>query len=303
LKAVDLFAGVGGLSEGARQAGATTIWAGNHWPLACEWFERNHGIRPECQDLQQANWDAVPRHDLLLAAPACQGHTAARGKERPHHDALRSTAWAVVSCVEVHRPAAAVIENVPAFAEWSLYGPWCAAMNALGYALAPMVLDAADHGVPQHRRRLFIVATRSKHPMELRLPKREYVAASNVIDFSAGRWADVERPGRSLKTLERVRCGRAEFGERFVMPYYGSGSGATGRSLARPIGTLTTRARWAIVDGNRMRMVSRHEAKRFMGLPDAYQLPDNEPEAHHLIGNGVCPQVACDLIHALRNAA
>lgn len=304
MNAVDLFAGAGGFSTGARMAGARVLWAANHWPLAVQWHAANH---PEtehaCQDLQQADFRTAPAHDLLLASPACQGHSPARGKERPHHDAQRATAWAVVTCLEVHRPYAAIVENVPAFAGWALYPSWCSAMAALGYALAPMVIDAADHGVPQQRRRLFIVATRTQHPIDLRLPKREHAAASSVIDFAAGRWALINRPGRSAKTLARIAAGRHAHGARFLAPYYGSGSGETGRSLDRPIGTLTTRARWAVIDGDRMRMVLAAEGRALMGFPADYRLPANEAQAWHLIGNAVAPTVACDVIQSLREAA
>lgn len=103
LRTVDLFAGAGGFSTGAAMAGANVIWAANHWKAACEVHEANHGIKPLCQDLQQADWTSVPAHDLLLASPSCQGHSRARGKDLPRHDAARSTAWAVVSALEVHR--------------------------------------------------------------------------------------------------------------------------------------------------------------------------------------------------------
>jgi DNA (cytosine-5)-methyltransferase 1 len=304
MDAIDLFAGAGGFSTGARAAGATVVWAANHWPTAVKWHTENH---PEtehaCQDLQQADFRAAPRHDLLLASPACQGHSRARGAEKPHHDALRSTAWAVVTCAEVHRPAAVVVENVPEFALWTLYPAWCAAMNALGYALAPQVIDAADHGVPQHRRRLFIVATRSAHPIELDMPARDVAPIGAAIERHAGTWSQVDRPGRSAATLQRVASGRARFGDRFVMPYYGSGSGLTGRSIDLPLGTVTTRARWAVVDGARMRMLSIPENKAAMGFPIDYRLPDSPAEAVHLLGNAVCPPVAADIITALKAAA
>lgn len=304
MRAIDLFAGAGGFSTGARMAGARVLWAANHWPLAVQWHAANH---PEtahaCQDLQQADFRAAPAHDVLLASPACQGHSPARGKEKPHHDAQRATAWAVVTCAEVHRPPAVIVENVPAFARWALYPAWCAAMNALGYALAPMVLDAADHGVPQQRRRLFVVATRSRHPIELQLPRREHRAAAECIDLATGAWAPIGRPGRSDRTLARIAAGRQRFGERFLAPYYGSGSGETGRSLSRPIGTLTTRARWAVISGDRMRMVRAVEGRALMGFPADYRLPANEAQAWHLIGNAVCPTQACDLIEAMRRAA
>jgi len=304
MNVIDLFAGAGGFSTGAVMAGCRVVWAANHWPAAVEWHTANHpSTEHACQDLQQADFTAVAAHDILLASPACQGHTPARGKERPHHDAQRATAWAVVTCAEVHRPPVVVVENVPAFTSWALYPAWCAAMQALGYALAPLVLDAADHGVPQHRRRLFLVATRSRHPIELRLPKREHVSASNVIDLDAGRWSQINRPGRSARTLARIAAGRRQHGDRFLAPYYGSGSGETGRSLARPIGTLTTRARWAVIDGERMRMVRAIEGRDLMGFPADYKLPANEALAWHLLGNAVSPVVACDLIKTIKEAA
>jgi DNA (cytosine-5)-methyltransferase 1 len=126
--AIDLFAGLGGFSEGAHAAGIQTIWAANHWSLACQYFELNHGLKPECQDLQQADWRKVPPHDLLLASPACQGHSRARGAEKAHHDALRSTAWAVVAAAEYHRPRAVVVENVEEFLKWDLYPSWVDAL-------------------------------------------------------------------------------------------------------------------------------------------------------------------------------
>lgn len=165
MKAADLFAGAGGFSTGARLAGVPVVWAANHWPAAVRVHARNHPDTVHaCQDLQQANWATVPAHDLLLASPCCQGHSHARGKSagNPKHDASRATAWAVVSALEFHRPAAAVIENVKEFLQWSLYPAWAQALQALGYALQPHIVDAADHGVPQHRVRMFLVATRSR---------------------------------------------------------------------------------------------------------------------------------------------
>jgi DNA (cytosine-5)-methyltransferase 1 len=304
MRAIDLFAGAGGFSTGATMAGVKVVWAANHWPAAVQVHANNHPTTQHvCQDLQQADWTAVPAHDLLLASPACQGHSRARGKDRPHNDAQRATAWAVVAAAEYHRPQSFVVENVPEYAQWVLYPAWCTAMHALGYALAPMVLDAADHGVAQHRRRLFIVGTRSKHPIELALPKRDHVGSGQIIDFDAGRWSQINKPGRSNATLQRVQNGRAAHGARFVAPYFGSGSGLTGRSLDRPVGTITTRDRWAVIDGERMRMFSVAECRRAMGFPESYQLPERAKDAIHMLGNAVVPQVAADVIEALRAAA
>lgn len=304
MKAIDLFAGAGGFTEGATQAGARVLWAANHWPAAVATHAANH---PEtahiCQDLHQADWRKVPRHDLLLASPCCQGHTRARGKDAPHHDSSRSTAWAVVSAAEFHRPPMVLVENVPEFQAWTLYPAWAAAMQALGYTLAPHVIDAADLGVPQHRKRLVIVGTRSRAPLRLALPRLPHRPAVEIIDFSAGRWRPLDAPGRAAATLARVARGRARYGDRFVIPYYGSGSGLTGRSLDRPIGTITTLARWAVVDGDRMRMLSIEETRAAMSFPPTYRLPPQQREATKMLGNAVPPAMARAIVEAVRAAA
>ncbi|MFK3846648.1 DNA cytosine methyltransferase [Stenotrophomonas sp. NPDC078853] len=302
INAIDLFAGAGGFSTGALMAGCNVSWAANHWPAAVQVHADNHpGTLHACQDLHQADWTSVPSHDLLLASPCCQGHSRARGKDRPHHDAQRSTAWAVVSAAEVHRPEAIVVENVPEFTAWALYDAWCAALAALGYTMSPHVIDAAEHGVPQHRRRVFIVGTRSRSQIQLQLPRRDLVAAASIIDFDGGRWSMVDRPGRSPATLARVAAGRAQHGDRFLTAYYGNEKG--GRSLSRPVGTITTRDRWAVIDGDRIRMLSVQECRRAMGFPATYQLPTRQKDAMMMLGNAVCPPVARDVITALRAAA
>lgn len=302
LTAIDLFAGLGGFTEGAEQAGCRVAWSANHWQAAVDMHAANHpDTEHACQDLHQADWTRVPEHNILLASPACQGHSRARGRERPHHDATRSTAWAVVSALECHKPPFGVVENVVDFTRWTLFPAWCQALNALGYSIAPHLVDAADHGVPQQRVRVFFVLARSKHPLELRLPKREHVPASSIIDFGAGRWSPIHRPARSEATLRRIAAGRAAHGERFVTAYYGNERG--GRCLSRPIGTITTRDRWAVIDGARMRMLSVAEARAAMGFRADYRLPEIKRLAMHMLGNAVCPPVAADIIAALRETA
>ena len=304
MKAIDLFAGFGGFSTGAKLAGVQVVWAANHWPDAVRWHEANHPDAIHvCQDLHQANWSMVPEHDLLLASPCCQGHSKARGKRNgnPEHDASRSTAWAVVSAVEYHKPPVALVENVPEFLDWTLYPAWEQAMNALGYQLSPHIVDCADLGVPQNRVRLFIVCSKSKAPMMLNIPRETHQEASGFIDFNAGSWSPIEKPGRAEATLERVRNGRKAFGDRFLFSYYGNTK--SGRSMQRPIGTITTRDRWAIVDGDRMRMLTADENLAAMSFPADMKRPKEHRLTIHLAGNAVPPVAAQKLIEAIKEAA
>ena len=302
MRVVDLFAGLGGFSTGAVMAGATVVWAGNHWPAAVDLHQRNHpGALHVCQDLQQADWSLVPDHDVMLASPACQGHSRAKGaRNGPAQDLSRSTAWAVVSAAEVKRPGVVVVENVPEFLAWTLYPAWEAAMQALGYHLVSRVIDAADHGVPQNRRRLFVVACRRK-ALWLDLPRRAHVPASSFIVDDGARWQPVDKPGRAPATLRRIEAGRVAHGQRFLLAFYGSAQG--GRSLDRPIGTITTRDRYAVVDDDRMRMLSAVECAAAMGFPASTILPTEHKAAVHMLGNAVCPPVARDILTEIARAA
>jgi DNA (cytosine-5)-methyltransferase 1 len=180
------------------------------------------------------------------------------------------------------------------------------AIYKAAYDLLSVVVDAVSNmrrdAKPVIGGRLFLICTRSKAPVQLKLRRRRHIAAAEVIDFDAGKWTHIRRRGRSRNTLARIRSGRERFGDRFLAPYYGSGSGETGRSLDRPIGTITTRDRWAVIDGNRMRMVSIDESKAFMGFPKRYRLPVSKHEAMHMLGNAVPPPLARDVIAALRKA-
>lgn len=302
---VDLFAGLGGFSEGAEQAGHEVVAAANHWPLAVYYHFENHPrTKHFTQDLQQADWRLFPFHDALLASPACQGHSNARGREKPHHDASRSTAWAVIACAEHHRPDVIIIENVQEFAKkWDLYPIFIAALERLNYAISVNFIDAADCGVPQNRVRTIIICTKSRTPFELKIRKRPHVPASSFIDLDGGAWSPVRTKRRSQATLARVKAGREAFGDTFLMPYYSEGSGLTGRSLDRPIGTIPTMDRWAIVRGSQMRMLTVDEYRAAMSFPKSYKLPyHNRRNAIHLLGNAVPPKMAKVIINAVMAA-
>lgn len=302
MKAIDLFAGAGGFTAGATAAGVPVVAAANHWRLAVDTHALNHpDAQHICQDLCQADFTQLPSHDVLIGSPACQGHTRARGIDRPHHDACRSTAWAIIACAEVHRPAFGVVENVPEFLSWSLYPAWRLALERLGYSISENVFDAAKHGTPQHRERVFVVFSRSRTPLKLNLEVEPETSAREIIEMTEGRWSQIERPGRSTETMKRIATGRAQFGSQFLIAYYGNERG--GRSLDKPIGTITTRDRFAIIDGARMRMLSLEEARRAMGFPASYILPQQHKPAMMMLGNAVPPPLAQRVLSFIKKSA
>lgn len=105
-------------------------------------------------------------------------------------------------------------------------------------------------------------------------------------------------------TRNRVARARKDgHGERFVMPYYGSGSGETGRSLDRPLGTIPAADVWAVVDGDRMRMLTTTELQRGMGFPVSYRVLGTRADVTKQLGNAVPPPLACGVARQALEAA
>lgn len=301
MKAIDLFAGFGGLTLGAEQAGVSVVWAANHWPRSVETHSLNHpNTQHECQDLRQADWTKLPRFDLLLAAPACQGHSeASQPRRRSYHDAMRATAWAVIDCAEVTQPRGILVENVPAFRRWQLYDLWRAALVRLGFVVEERIVMATNHGVPQLRERLFVFATRRRASFDL--PRSAHAPAFGpCIDWDAGEWRDVStaQPGARA----RIARAQANHGPRCLTQHV---TGHPGVPLDEPIRTITTKDQWAIVDGDRYRPITVRETGRGMSFPDDYRLPPGITRREAIIGfgNAVAPKVARDLVGQLAEAA
>lgn len=300
MKAIDLFSGWGGFTAGATSAGVRVVWAANHWQTAVDVHAANHPeVEHVCQDLRQADWTKLPRFDLLLAAPACQGHSqASQPRRRLFHDAMRATAWAVVDCADVTEPRAIVVENVLDLRRWRLYPEWRAALERIGYRLTEHVAMAADHGVPQLRERLFILAHRRKQiAPPLYLARRP--AFGPCIEWSAGEWRPIASAAPGARP--RIAAGRRH-GQRYLVQHT---TGHRGVSLDEPIRTITTKDQWIVVDGDRYRPLTLREYARGMSFDDSYSWPATLPRSVVVkgLGNAVPPLVARDIVQHVAEAA
>ena len=297
IDAVDLFAGAGGLSEGAEQADVRVAWAGNHWQTAVDAHRANHpDVVHVCQDLRQADWSKLPRYQLLLASPACQGHSqAAQPGQRAYHDALRATAWSVVDCADVTEPETLIVENVPQFKRWRLFPQWRSSLEALGYNLTELEVRASQHGVPQRRDRLFIVGTRlHRRRVELATDAVE-PAFAPCVEWNAGRFRPIS--GAQPMARARMLAAKRTHGRRFLSQHV---TGHPGVPLHEPVRTITTKDQWVVVDGDTYRPFTLREYARGMGFDDSYHWPDTISRVDTIkgIGNAVCPPAAKRVIQA-----
>ena len=176
-----------------------------------------------------------------------------------------------------------------------------------GYRLRAQLLDAADFGVPQNRKRLFIFGSRRARPPEIKPTARRHKPAHKVLD-SADRWpaGPLENGRRAQATLDRVRNAIEAIGRRedFLTVYYGSDKAGGYQRLDRPLRTLTTLDRFGLVrwDGKTptLRMLQVPELKRAMGLPARFKLDHGtRRDRIKLLGNGVCPPVMKAVVRTL----
>jgi DNA (cytosine-5)-methyltransferase 1 len=308
-----MFAGWGGFTEGIQQAGHKVVYAANHWQMAVTAHAINHpGVKHVCQDLALANFDLLPAYDVLVASPACQGHSSAsQPKRRQYHDALRATAWAVVQAAEATMPKAIVVENVPYFMRWgppgkpdgTLYRHWKRSLELLGYHLTEMIVDATHHGVPQRRKRLFIVATLDPGVFRYRPTRPEHLpepAFGPAIQWGAGQWKPFAQIGAGRRRV--IEAGLKRVGPRFVGQDV---TGHKGLPTTEAIRTVTCQDQWFVVKGGSVaRPLTIRETARAMGFPDEYDWPEDATRTDCIVGlgNAVCPPVARDLITQVAEA-
>lgn len=311
IRGLDIFSGSGGSSAGARAAGVRMVGAVDMDPIATASYRDNfpdaHVVTSRLEDLVVSDLlDRVGKVDILLASPECTNHTCAKGSA-PRSEASRATAMSAVVYARAFEPRWLVLENVVHMRPWSRYGELKRELEALGYRLAEQVLDASELGVPQSRRRLFIVGDREREPRLVGGAALPRPPASSILD-PEGTWPTtaLARPGRAHGTLARAERAFASVGRAtpFLIVYYGTDGGGGWQTLDRPLRTITTVDRFALVtpgaDGHQMRMLQVPELRRAMGLAADYRLDrGTRRDRVRLLGNGVCPPVMEAVVRAL----
>ena len=162
---LDLFSGCGGLSLGLQQSGFEIKLGIDHWQDALDTFKINHNdSQILCSDLSTLDFSSIEKDylpngvDLIIGGPPCQGFSIS-GKRDPK-DPRNQLYQSFVSSVTHFRPRAFLMENVPNLASMSKGDIKKAIVNdfeSLGYTTFSENLLASDYGVPQNRKRFFLV--------------------------------------------------------------------------------------------------------------------------------------------------
>lgn len=197
-KAIDLFAGVGGLSLGFENCGFDVVLANEYDESIAAAYKANHkGTRMIVGDITSLDLEKTfgpyqGQIDVVIGGPPCQGFSQ-KGQRKTIHDERNFLFKYYVRVVELVKPRYFVMENVPNLltAEKGYFRKEIEELfNSMGYQLKMGILNASDYGVPQNRRRAVIIGKQGGAAPGLPKPRNITVtiwdAISDLAYLSSG---------------------------------------------------------------------------------------------------------------------
>ena len=319
---IDLFAGCGGMTLGFQQAHCfAPVFAVECDSAAAETYRRNFGDHVFERAIEDVG--EFPRADVVIGGPPCQGFSplnmAGVGLER------RSLWRQYLRALDDSGATVFVMENVPELLRSGEYTAFEREARARGFSVEGRILNAADYGVPQRRRRAIVLGSRAGQvpwpmpthsesgsedsPLEPWQTFRQAVAGLPLVP-DGYRWHRARNP-RPV-SVERYRTipgegeGRFELAARRpdITPacWLRKKSGSTdvfGRLWwDRPAYTIRTEfykpEKGRYLHPSEHRPITIREAARCMSFPDDFELPEDQPmtAVARQVGNAVPPLLA-----------
>ena len=156
-KTIDIFCGCGGLSLGFQSAGFNVIKAFDNWSLAVEVYNKNFTSRAELIDICDLSSEHLKTFspDVIIGGPPCQDYSSAGKQDETLGRASLTFRYAELVCAVC--PEWFVMENVDRIVKSFTLRKTLALFKIAGYGLTQVILDAALCGVPQSRKRFFLI--------------------------------------------------------------------------------------------------------------------------------------------------
>lgn len=176
LRAIELFTGCGGMSLGLKRAGFDIVYANEINEDAVKTYRKNFpDVFVQQEDIKKVNpvllKKKIGQIDLIAAGTPCQGFSMA-GPRNPN-DPRNKLFLQLLKFVDTFKPKMFVMENVPGILtmdEGKVIKRIENAFSKIGYVIQYKVLIASDFGVPQERKRIFIVGSKEKISSEKLFP-------------------------------------------------------------------------------------------------------------------------------------
>ena len=207
--AIDLFSGAGGFSLAAVNSGFSVLAAIEHYHYACSTYENNFikdnpfGPRLFQEDICKLSPESVMKDidlkrgelDLLMGGPPCQGFSSHRFKDAGVDDPRNELLLQYFRFVEALAPKVFIVENVAGML-WKRHEKYVDKFYELGrqagyHVCDPVLLNARDYGVPQNRKRVFILGFK-KEPEQKHewppAPTHFSPSSDEVLNFNKPSW-------------------------------------------------------------------------------------------------------------------
>ncbi len=303
---IDLFAGIGGFRLALESLGAKCVFSSEIDSDAAEVYNMNFGEIP-FGDISQVSEDDIPDHDILCAGFPCQAFSAG-GKKLGFEDSRGTLFFDVARIVKRKLPKVVLMENVMALVQHDngrTFSVIRSTMEELGYMFFYDVLNSAHYGVPQQRKRTYMVCFRRDlgitsfsfpFPVPLVHSLKDVLLDRSVIPAALYREVQIYPPSRKPR----------EKGTDVIL-YGFFNKGRQGERVYRTNGvaiTIETRNKgyYLVSDDGEEQLVRKlhhRECARLMGLPDSFYLHPMPTIAYHQIGNSVVVDVIQHIAKAI----
>ncbi len=187
LKVASLFAGIGGICYGFKQAGAKIVWANEIDKDACKTYRHNFGDKYLVEgDIKQIDPNTIPDIDILNGGFPCQAFSVA-GYRKGFDDERGNLFFEITRILEVKKPKAILLENVKNLEghdHGNTFKVIKEQLELLGYHVHHKVLNTMEYGnVPQNRERIYIVGFLSKEAYDKFTYPEEIPLTKNIHDI------------------------------------------------------------------------------------------------------------------------
>ncbi len=307
---ISLFSGCGGFDLGVEQCGHEVIWANDSFGPAARAYKANF---PQVQFVHGDIRDTkdFPRADMVVGCYPCQGYS--EGGSRNGDDECNYLYREFARCLREVRPKYFVAENVGGM--YKLFNGrflWnqVTAFRLAGYRVQYKLLNAKDYGVPQERKRIFIVGVRSDIDFEYEFPvpthgpgrKYPYKTLRDAIG-SMPCWPPKEEYWREpfhWYYLSRNR--RRGWGE-YSLCILANRRHVSLHPMSKPLKRIGP-DHWELDSHSRYRRLSYKECAAIQTFPKSFKIPEDiRLEAKYwLIGNAVPPKLAQVIIRCFDTA-
>lgn len=314
---VDLFCGGGFGARGAVQGGGIPLLGLDAWDLATQTYKANFPsadiITKRIEEVDIPSLGKLYQPDVLLTSPECTSHSIARGA-KPGLESSRETAIGILPWVEALSPRWLIVENVNRMKKWDRHDELVQTISGLGYKVSDLLLNSADFGSAQARKRMFLICDKLQTSVSAEELKQfgiqKQLTANDIIDWNTPYPATpLYKEGRAKATLDRAERAIEALGTGipFIIVYYGSDYAGGWQPVTAPLRTVTTVDRFGLVtwkdETPYMRMLQPAELIKAMSSHQEHKLPfGNRREKVKLCGNGVCSDVMTAIFRWIKAA-